>query len=67
MKLLEALNDGEWHTLKEIQQKAKLNENQIQQLIDFLKEYNFITIDEAKKKIKLDETVQKFLAETSTS
>jgi len=61
------LNDGKWHMLEEIQQKTKMDKNQIQPIIEFLEEYNFIVMDEAKKKIKLDKTVQKFLTHTTTS
>lgn len=61
------LNDGKWHMLGEIQQKTKVDNNQIQPMIEFLKAYNFIVMDEAKKKIKLEKTVQKFLTHTTTS
>ncbi len=61
------LNDGQWHTLKEIQQKTKTDTNQILQIVEFLKEYDFITANAEKKKIRLDKTVQKFLTQTVTS
>ncbi len=61
------LDDGKWHVLEEIQQKTKMDKNQIQPMIEFLKAYNFIVMDEAKKKIKLDKTVQKFLTHATTS
>ena len=61
------LNDGEWHMLEVIQQKTKMDNNQIQSIMEFLKAYNFIVMDEAKKKMKLDKTVQKFLTHTTTS
>jgi len=61
------LNDGQWHTLKEIQQKTKTDKNQIQQIVEFLKDYDFITANVEKKKIRLDKTVQKFLTQTPTS
>jgi len=61
------LNDGQWHTLKEIQQKTELNKNQIRQITRFLKEYNFIIVDETNKEIKLEENVRKFLTQTATS
>jgi len=53
--------------LEEIQQKAKIDKNQIQRLTEFLNEYNFIAIDETKKKVKLDKIVQDFLSQTTTS
>lgn len=47
--------------LEEIRQKTKLNDNQIQQITTFLKEYEFVEMDEAKKEMKLEEAVKKFL------
>jgi len=66
-KILEILYDGKWHTLYEIQQKTKLDKNQIQQVIEFLKEYGFISVDEMARKTILDKTVQKFLTQKSNS
>lgn len=47
--------------LEEIRQKTKLNDNQIQQITTFLKEYEFVEMDETKKEMKLEEAVKKFL------
>jgi len=66
-KILEMLKDEQWHMLKEIQQKMKLSEKQVQQIIKFLKEYNFIMVDEESKEIKLEETVRRFLTQNTTS
>jgi transcription initiation factor IIE alpha subunit len=67
VKILEMLSDKQWYTLKEIQRKMKLNENQMQQIIGFLKEYNFIIINEKGKEIKLEETVRRFLTQKTMS
>jgi predicted transcriptional regulator len=61
-EVLEILNDGQWHSIDEIQSKAKLNENQSKKITDFLSEYDFITVDDDKRKVKLKESVRKFLA-----
>ena len=66
-KILEILNDEQWHTLKEIQEKAQLDKSQVQQIIRFLKEYNFIIVDEEKREIKIEKTVKKFLTKNTTS
>jgi len=66
-KILEILNDEQWHTLREIQQKMKLNKNQIEQIVRFLKEYNFIRLNEVNKEIKISETVRRFLTQNTTS
>ena len=66
-KTLEILVDGKWHALKEIKQKTELNKNQIQQVIEFLERYCFVSVDKMAGKIRLDKSVEKFLAEDSTS
>jgi len=66
-RTLEILNDGKWHTLKEIKQKTKLNKNQIQQVIDFLEGYGFISVDKMARKIRLDKSAEKFLTQNSKS
>ena len=66
-KTLEILIDGKWHALKEIRQKTKLNKNQIQQVIEFLERYGFVSVDKMAGKIRLDRDVKKFLAQNSTS
>ncbi len=66
-KVLEILNDEQWHTLKEIQEKTQLNKSQVQHTIRFLKEYNFIIVDEEKEEIKIEKDVQRFLTKNTTS
>jgi hypothetical protein len=56
------LRDGQWHLLEEIRQKMKLDGDQMKQIAAFLKEYEFIAIDETKREMRLEETVRKFLA-----
>ncbi len=65
-EILETLSDGKWHSIEEIQQKMKLSRIQIQKIITFLKEYNFVAIDEANKKIRINKNVLKFLTQTVT-
>lgn len=65
--VLRILIDGKEHTVKEIKQKTELDENQIQQVIEFLERYGFISVDKMTRKIVLDKTVQKFLAQETNS
>ena len=65
--VLEILNDGKWHTLEEVQRKMNLNRNQIQHIAWFLKEYQFVIMDETKNKIRIEETVRKFLTQETTA
>jgi hypothetical protein len=66
-EILELLGDEQWHTLEEIQEKMKLNDNQMQQIVGFLKEYNFIVVNEKREEIRLEETVRRFLIQKTTS
>jgi DNA-binding IclR family transcriptional regulator len=66
-RFLEMLGDGRWHLLEEIQRKSKIDKNQIRKIVRFLREYDFIIVDEKSQRIKLEETVQRFLAQTTTS
>ena len=53
--------------LEEIQQKTKVDREQIQQIVEFLKEYDFVILDETEKKIRLNKLAQKFLTQTATA
>ncbi|MCJ7468899.1 hypothetical protein MUO74_00145 [Candidatus Bathyarchaeota archaeon] len=66
-EILELLSDGKWRMLEEIQQKTKVDREQIQQIIEFLKEYDFVVLDETEKKIRLNKLAQKFLTQTTTA
>ena len=47
--------------------KLGLDKENFLKIFGFLKEYNFIVVDEAESKIKLEESVRKFLVQTATS
>ena len=65
--VLEILGDGEWHALQAIRRRMKLDKNQIQQIALFLEEYGFVTFDEMKNKIRIEEDAREFLAKEATS
>ena len=65
-EILETLSDGKWHSLEEIQQRMKLSGIQVQKITIFLKEYNFVAIDEENKKIRINKNVRKFLTQAVT-
>jgi hypothetical protein len=45
----------------EVQEVTRLNETQLKEITSFLKEYEFIILNETKKELKLDESVRRFL------
>jgi transposase len=50
-----------------LQKETKLNENQVQQVIAFLKEYQFVTTNDTKEEIRLHEAVRRFLTQNVTT
>ena len=64
--ILDILSDGKWHEIKEMQQQAELDEQQVQEVIKFLSEFDFVKIDSANKKVRISRSFQKLMAETST-
>jgi predicted transcriptional regulator len=65
--VLEILSDGKWCLLTEIRQRAGVDEEQLRQIMDFLKEYDFIVWDKAEKKVKLNKMAQEFLTQTTSA
>ena len=59
--ILELLENGEWHDLKEIERKTRLQDLDIKSVTKFLAQYNFIKLDKEGKKAKLDSSTKDFL------
>jgi hypothetical protein len=53
--------------LTQILQRAGVDEEQLRRITDFLKEYNFIVFDKAKKKVRLNKMAQEFLDQTASA
>ncbi|MCJ7767632.1 hypothetical protein MUP79_04515 [Candidatus Bathyarchaeota archaeon] len=53
--------------LNDVQKKTRLNKDQVQQIIAFLKEYQFVTTNDTKEEIRLQEAARRFLAQNVTS
>jgi hypothetical protein len=66
-EVLEILDDGRWHLIRDVQTGTKLNASQSKEIIEFLKTYEFVAVDEKKNRVKLKEAVRKFLAQGVTS
>jgi hypothetical protein len=63
--MLEILDDGQWHQSTEIKRKMKLTNGQVQKVVDFLREYDFVVVDDANR-IRLNEKVRDFLSPKPT-
>jgi len=47
--------------LDELKEITKLDETHLKEITSFLKEYEFIILNETKQELKLDESVKRFL------
>ncbi len=63
---LEVLSDGKWHGIDELEQRLDLNEHEVVEITLFLNKYDFASVDEAKKKVRLKRGFQRFLSLTVT-
>jgi len=59
--ILRLLENGKWHYLKDIEEKTHLNHGKVENVTKFLANYNFVKLDEAEQKVKLDPPTNMFL------
>jgi DNA-binding IclR family transcriptional regulator len=57
--ILELLNDGKWHSLDEVRRKTELKENEVQQIVEFLKEYSFIILKGTKEAVRIEKAARR--------
>ena len=62
-KILELLEDGKWHDIKETREKSNLQEFKVEMIYGFLAEYAFIDFNKEQQKAKLTPATLKFLRE----
>jgi Mn-dependent DtxR family transcriptional regulator len=65
-EILEMLNDGRWHLISDVEARMNLSASQSKEIIEFLKTYEFVAVDE-RNRVKLKEAVREFLAQEATS
>jgi hypothetical protein len=65
--MLEILGDGEWHSIGEVRKEMGLSAKQFKQVTDFFSQYEFITVDNSKKRMRVKEDVRSFLLQSATS
>lgn len=59
--ILQLLENGKWHYLKDIEKVTHLTSCKIESVTKFLASYNFIKLDEAEQKVKIDPPTNRFL------
>jgi len=62
-KILEVLEDGKWHDIKEAIKKSNLKEFKVEMIYGFLAEFAFIDFNKEQQKAKLTPTTLKFIRE----
>jgi len=62
-EILWLLKDGKWHNLREIIEKSSLLKSKVEMAVSFLREYDFIQMNENERKAKLCPLVFKFIDE----
>ena len=60
-KVINLLEDGEPHSLESISQKCGIKKDLTEDVISFLKNFDFIELDESKKDVKLTRVFLDFL------
>jgi hypothetical protein len=63
-KLLEILDDGNWHDTNQLSQQMKLSESEVQKITGFLGKYDFAEVDESKKRVRINNGFKRILAQT---
>ena len=59
--ILELLENGKWHDLKEIGEKIQLSDLEVESVTKFLAQHDFISLDEEEKRAKIDLSTRHFL------
>ena len=59
--IFQLLENGKWHYLKDITEKTSLNSFKVENVTKFLAKYNFVKLDTAEQKVKLDPPTNNFL------
>ena len=52
--VLEFLQDGRWHEVKELKQSLNLSEDEVQEIIDFLRKYKLAEFDGEKEMVRIN-------------
>ena len=59
--ILQLLENGKWHYLKDIEDKTQLNSSKVENVTKFLAKYDFAKLDYMEQKVKLDPPTKIFI------
>jgi hypothetical protein len=57
--VLDFLEDGRWHEVKELKQSLNLNDDELQEIIGFLSNYELAEFDGKKEMVRINRDFQK--------
>jgi hypothetical protein len=57
--VLDFLEDGRWHEVKELKQSLNLNDDELQEIIGFLSNYELAEFDGMKEMVRINRDFQK--------
>lgn len=60
-KILDVLNNGDWHRIAEVAEETGTQESKIELISSFLSVYDFLEYDKETRKIKLSAELRGFL------
>ena len=60
-KILDVLNNGDWHRIAEVAEETGTQESKIELISSFLSVYDFLEYDKKTRRIKLSTELQGFL------
>ena len=58
--ILKLLEDGKWHDVREIADNSGLHRLKTEMTMNFLSEFDFVELDETRRKVKLASSLYKF-------
>ena len=64
--ILVLLKDGSWHKMNEIAKQSRLQQTELDAIVHFLEENEFVYLDKENQKARLTCPALKFLMKTST-
>ena len=58
------MGDGKWHALDQLKQLMDFSDYELQEITEFLSQYDFAEFDEDAHRIRINRDLQKILADS---
>ena len=65
--IMELLKDGDWHTIGEIETKARIPNAKLAPVVGFLSKYGLVQVDQGLQKLRLAPKTRQFLQRIQTA